>query len=340
MKAAIRERYGTPDVVHVTDVDVPTPAPDQVLVRVEAASVNRGDLDGIKPRPGFVRLVLGLRAPRNPRIGLDVAGVVESVGAGVTRFKPGDRVFSDLFTTGEGTFAEFVCARETSFQPIPDDMSFEVAATLPHAGILAIQGLRRHDGRTVGPGDRVLIDGASGNVGPFAVQIAKSLGAEVTGVASTDKLDLVRSLGADHVIDYTTTDYTTTGERYDWILDVDSHHSIPAARRAVRPGGVYVTLGGSGSRIVQALLFGPVMKLATGKWMGLLLWWKPFRAEDVTSLTELVAAGKVTPIIDRRYPLTDIVEALRWVDDGHARGKVIVTMPGSTPEAAPAGGRR
>jgi NADPH:quinone reductase-like Zn-dependent oxidoreductase len=208
-------------------------------------------------------------------------------------------------------------------------MTFEDAATLPHAAILALQGLRRRDGRTVGPGDKVLIDGASGNVGPFAVQIAKSLGAEVTGVASTDKLDFVRSLGADQVLDYTKVDYTTTGERYDWILDVDSHHSILDARRALRPDGVYVTLGGSGRRIIQALLLGPVMKLATGKWMGLLIWWKPFKAEDVATLSELIAEGKVKPVIDRRYPLAEIVEALRWVDDGHARGKVIVTMPGS-----------
>jgi NADPH:quinone reductase-like Zn-dependent oxidoreductase len=329
MKAAVRYRYGPPDVVEVRDIDRPAPSDDQVFVRVHAASVNRGDLDGIEPRPAFVRLFIGLRAPREPRIGLDAAGVVESVGPSVTRFKPGDRVFGDMYVGGQGSFAEFVCARETLFQPIPDEMSYEDAATLPHAAILAIQGLRRRDGRTVGPGDKVLIDGASGNVGPFAVQVAKSLGAEVTGVASTDKLDFVGSLGADHVIDYAKVDYTTTGERYDWILDVDSHHSMFDVRRALKRGGVYITLGGAGLRIVQALLLGPVMALATGKSMGLLIWWKPFKAEDVATLTELIAAGKVKPVIDRRYPLEEVVEALRWVDDGHARGKVIVTMPGS-----------
>src|SRR5262245_7785059 len=223
MKAAFRDRYGTPDVVELRDVDVPAAVDDRVVVRVQAASVNRADLDGIQPRPEFVRLMIGIRAPRNPAVGIDVAGVVEAVGPGVTRFRPGDRVFADLFPFDAGAFAEYTSAPERAFQPIPDGMPFEVAATLPHSGILAIQGLRLRNGRTVRPCDKVLISGASGNVGPFAVQIARHLGAEVTGVCRTEKLDFVRSLGADHVIDYTTTDYTRTGERYDWILDTDSH---------------------------------------------------------------------------------------------------------------------
>lgn len=325
MQAAVRERYGSPDVVEVRDIDVPVPSDDQVLVRVRAASVNRGDLDGIEPRPGFVRLFMGLRAPRNHRIGLDVAGVVESVGANVTRFQPGDRVFADLFNFDQGTFAEYVAAPAKAFERIPDEMSFEDASTLPHAGILAIQGLRLRNGRTVGAGDKVLVSGASGNVGPFAVQIAKSLGAEVTGVCSTDKVDFVRSLGADHVIDYRSVDYTTTGDRYDWILDVDSHHSVLQARRALRPNGVYVTLGGAGSRIFQAMLVGPFLGLATGKKLALMLWWKPFDPGDVTALAGLIAAGEVAPVIDRRYPLAQVVDALRWVDDGHAAGKVVIT---------------
>jgi NADPH:quinone reductase-like Zn-dependent oxidoreductase len=324
MKAAVRDRYGPPTVVEVRDIDVPVPTDDQVLVRVRAASVNRGDLDGIEPRPAFVRLFMGLRAPRNHRIGLDVAGVVESVGASVTRFQPGDSVFGDLFNFGQGSFAEYVCARETAFEAMPDGMSFEDAATLPHSAILAIQGLRLRDGRTVGPGDKVLISGASGNVGPFAVQVAKALGAEVTGVCSSDKVDLVRSLGTDHVIDYTKVDYTTAAERYDWILDVDSHHSIFQARSALRPNGVYVTLGGAGSRIFSAMVVGPLMGRATGKRMNLLIWWKPFKAEDVATLTGLIAAGKVKPVIDRRYPLSEVVEALRDVDEGRARGKIVV----------------
>jgi NADPH:quinone reductase-like Zn-dependent oxidoreductase len=326
MKAAVRDRYGTPDVVEVREVDTPVPEGDQVLVRVRAASVNRGDLDGIQPRPGFVRLFIGLRAPRNHAVGLDAAGVVEAVGPDVTRFRAGDRVFADLYSFGMGSFAEFACAVERAFQPIPDAMSFEDAATLPHAGILALQGLRRRDGRTIRPGDKVLISGASGNVGPFAVQIARSMGAEVTGVCRTEKVDFVRSLGADHVIDYTATDWTRAPERYDWIVDTDSHHSILSVRRALRPNGVYVTLGGSSLPLLDAMAVGPVVSLATDKSTGLLLWWKPFNADDVKTLTELIAAGKVKPVIDRTFPLAEVVDALKWVNDGHAKGKVVITM--------------
>ena len=325
MKAAARERYGSPDVVELKDGDRPNPGADQVLVRVRAASVNRADLDGLKPRPSFARLFTGLRAPRNHRIGIDVAGAVESVGASVTRFKPGDEVFADLFAFGQGAFAEYACAADKAFQPMPVGMTFEDAATLPHSAILAVQGLRLRNGRTPKPGDRVLIDGASGNVGPFAVQIAKSMGAEVTGVCSTGKVGFVRSLGADHVIDYAEVDYTSTGERYDWIVDTDSHHPILRIRHALRPNGVYVTLGGTGWTILASLLMGPVISMATDKWMGLLIWWKPFNPDDVATLKDLIAAGKVKPRIDRRYPLTDVVEALRWVDDGRATGKVIIT---------------
>ena len=204
-------------------------------------------------------------------------------------------------------------------------MSFEDASTLPHSAILAVQGLRLRDGRTPKPGDRVLIDGASGNVGPFAVQIAKSMGAEVTGVCSAAKMDFVRSLGADHVLDYAAVDYTSTGERYDWIVDTDSHHPILRIRRALRPNGVYVSLGGEGRRIVAAVVLGPVVSLATGKHMGLMLWWKPFKAEDVATITGLIAAGAVRPAIDRAYSLDEIVDALRYIDDHAAKGKVVIT---------------
>jgi NADPH:quinone reductase-like Zn-dependent oxidoreductase len=338
MRVAVRDRYGPPDVVRLEDVEKPTPKDDEVLVRVEAASVNRADLDGLKPRPGFARLFTGLRAPRNRGVGIDVAGVVESVGAGVTRFRPGEKVFTDLFTVGQkqGAFSEYVCATERVFQLVPGGVSFEDAATLPHSAVLALQGLRLRDGRIPKPGDKVLIDGASGNVGPFAVQIAKSMGTEVTGVCSTDKVDFVRSLGADHVIDYTATDYTTTGERYDWIVDTDSHHSMFEVRHALKPNGVYVTLGGTSLPIFASLLVGPFISRAVGKRMGLLIWWKPFNPSDVERLKELIAAGKVKPAIDRRYPLSEVVEALRWVDEGRAKGKVIVTMrPEGTDAARP-----
>ena len=328
MKAAVQDRYGPPEVVRVTDVERPVPAEDQVLVRVKAASVNRADLDGLGPRPGFVRPLIGMRAPRNNRVGIDVAGLVEAVGSEITRFRPGDRVFGDLFASGigaQGSFAEYVCALEKSLQPIPADMSFEDASTLPHSAVLALQGLRLRSGRTIRPGDKVLIDGASGNVGPFAVQIAKAMGAEVTGVSSTAKLELVRSLGADHVLDYSKVDYTNTGEQYDWIVDTDSHHSILRVRRALRPNGVYVTLGGTSVPIIAGAALGPLLSMFSDKWTGLLLWWKPMKAEDVATITDLIAAGKVRPVIDRSYPLSEVVDALRWLDDGHARGKVIIT---------------
>jgi NADPH:quinone reductase-like Zn-dependent oxidoreductase len=300
------------------------PTADQVLIRVHAASVNRADLDLLRPDPGFARLFLGLRAPRDHGLGCDVAGVVEAIGPDVTAFKPGDRVFGDMYPFGLGSFAEWKVAPERAFLRVPDSMSLDDAATLPHAAVLAVQGLRTRDGRTPKAGDRVLIDGAAGNVGPFAVQIAKTFGAEVTGVDGAAKLDLVRSLGADHVIDYTTTDYTRTGERYDWILDVHSHHPLLDCRRALRPGGVYVTLGGTTPRILTAMAVGPVIGLATRKRMGLMLWWKPFGAADVATLTSLHAAGAVKPVIDRRFALDEVVAALRYVDDGQARGKVLV----------------
>ncbi|MDP9269862.1 MAG: NAD(P)-dependent alcohol dehydrogenase [Chloroflexota bacterium] len=326
MKAALQDRYGSPDVVELRDVDVPVPSDDQVLVRVRAASVNRADLDGLTPRPALARLFLGLRAPRNHRTGIDAAGVIESVGPSVTRFRPGDKVFADLFAHGQGAFAEYVCASEKAFEPMPTAMTFEEAATLPHSAILALQGLRLRKGRTIKPGDKVLIVGASGNVGPFAVQIAKSMGTEVTGVCSTEKVDMVRSLGADHVIDYRKVDYTTTGERYDWILDTDSHHSLFQIRRALRPGGAYVTLGGETGRLFQALLLGPLISLVSDRWMGLMIWWKPFKAEDVATLKRLIAAGKLAPVIDRSFPLSEVVEALRLVDEGRATGKVVITV--------------
>ena len=325
MKAAFRDRYGSPDVVELRDVDRPVPSDDQVLVRVRAASVNRADLDGLKPRPSFVRLFMGLRAPRSHSVGVDAAGVVEAVGSGVTQLKPGDEVFGDMFIGGQGSFAEYVCASERAFQPMPPGMTFEEAATLPHSAILALQGLRLRKGRTIQPGDRVLIDGASGNVGPFAVQIAKSMGAEVTGVCSTAKMDMVRSLGADHVIDYTKVNYTKSGERYDWIVDTDSHHSIFRVRRALRAKGVYVTLGGETGDIFGGLV-GPLMSLFSDKWTGLMLWWKPMHRPDVETLKELIAAGKLKPIIDRRYPLSQVVDALQLVEDGQAKGKVVITF--------------
>lgn len=327
MKAAYADRYGGPDVVRIREVERPTPIADQILVRVRAASVNRADLDGLKPKPGFMRLFMGLRAPRNHEFGIDAAGEVEAVGPDVTRFRHGDEVMTDLFAAGRfGAFAEHVRAREKAFAPIPTGMSFEEAATLPHSAILALQAMRLRSGRSFRPGDKVLIDGASGNVGPFAVQIAKAMGAEVTGVARGAKLDFVRSLGADHVLDYEAVDYTRAGERYDWIVAVDAHHPIRAVRRALKPNGVYLTLGGDTGTILAAIGGSLVMSRFGDKWSGLMLWWKPMHQPDIETLRGLIGAGKLRPVIDRRYPLDQVVDALRWVEDGHARGKVVITF--------------
>jgi NADPH:quinone reductase-like Zn-dependent oxidoreductase len=326
MKAAWRDRYGPPDVVEIREVERPVPTGDQVLVRARAASVNRADLDTIEPRPGFIRPIIGMRAPRNRRMGIDVAGTVEATGPEATRFRVGDAVFADLYGHGEGAFAEFACAREKAFEPIPTGVTFEQAATLPHSAILALQGLRTRDGRTLEAGLRVLIVGASGNVGPFAVQLAKLMGAHVTGVCRTEKVDFVRSLGVDEVIDYTKVDYTTTGERYDWILETDSHHSIRAVRRALAPGGRFHTLGGTAWPILEAMTIGPLVSLFSDRWSGLMLWWKPFDPDDVAYLAGLVAAGRLVPAIDSRYPLDEVVEALRRVHEGQARGKVVITV--------------
>jgi NADPH:quinone reductase-like Zn-dependent oxidoreductase len=327
MRAAIRERYGPPEVVRIGEVPIPDPREGEVRVRVHAASINRADLDNLYARWAFLRLFLGLRRPRNHRLGIDAAGVVDVVGSGVTRFRPGDRVFGDLFPYGQDAYSELVCAPEGAFAVVPEGMSFEVAATMPHSAILALQGLRRRDGRTFQEGARVMIVGASGNVGPFAVQIAKTRGAHVTGVASAGKLDFVRSLGADEVIDYRAVDYTRPREPYDWILDVSAHRPVVAWRHAVRPGGVYAALGGeSAAWFARALVEGPAVSLARHRHMGMMLHWKPFAAGDVETLKQLVAAGDLSPAIDRRYPLSDLVEALRYVDDGHALGKVVVTM--------------
>jgi NADPH:quinone reductase-like Zn-dependent oxidoreductase len=320
----MKDRYGTVDVVEVRDVERPVAGEGELLVKVQAASVNRADLDGIEPRPGFVRLFIGMRAPRDQRMGWDVAGEVESIGPKVERFRPGDRVFADLAAFGAGSFAEYVAAPERAFEAIPEGMSFEDASTLPHSAVLALQGLRTRKGRTVKAGDRVLVVGASGNVGPFAVQIAKAIGAHVTGVASGPKLDMVRALGADAALDYRRTNWTRTGERWDWILDTDSHRNILSVRRALAPGGVYQTLGGTSWPILAAITVGPVVSMFSDKWSALMFAWKPFHRPDLERVLALIAAGRVRPVIDRVYPLTEVREALRRVADGQARGKVVL----------------
>lgn len=328
MRAAVRDRYGPPSVVRIEVLAKPVPRANQVLVRVTAMSVNRADLDGLYPRWQVMRSFLGVRRPRSRGLGTDVAGVVEEVGSAVPGLKVGDRVFGDRFAFGGGgSFAEYVCGRAKGLAVIPADVTDEVAATLPHAGLLAVQALRGPGGRALRAGQRLLVVGASGNVGPFAVQIAKVRGAHVTGVARAEKLDFVRSLGADETIDYQTTDYTQPAEPYDWIVDVDAHHRLLRWRRALKPGGVYVALGGSMTWLLGSIWQSLVVRLTSNKRMSLMLWWKPFNAPDVETLLALVQAGKVKPAIDRVFSLDQVVDALEWVDDGRARGKVVV-LPG------------
>jgi NADPH:quinone reductase-like Zn-dependent oxidoreductase len=329
VRAALQFRYGPPEVVELRDVDVPTPADEEVLVRVRAASVNRADLDKLYARWSFLRLFLGVRAPREQRLGADVAGTVEVVGPGVSEFKPGDEVYGDLFSSGGGSFAEYALAPQGALAIKPPTLSFEDAATLPHSAILALQGLRRRNGQTFEPGARVLIVGASGSVGPFAIQIAKARGAHVTGVASAAKLEFVRSIGADEVIDYATTDYTHPAQRYDWIVDVNAHHSVLDWRHALRPGGVYSAMGAdSAAWFAKTLVQGPALSLASRRSMGLMLHWKPFHEPDVKAIEEMLARGQLRPRIDRTFKLDDVVAALRYFDEGHARGKVLLLPDG------------
>jgi NADPH:quinone reductase-like Zn-dependent oxidoreductase len=327
MKIVWRDRWGGPDVLELRDVETPVPTGDQVLVKVHAASVNRADLDWMLPKLGWIaRLFLGLRRPRRHTLGIDVAGTVESIGPGATRLKPGDRVFADLIRFGMASFAEYVCAPERAFQLIPEELPFEEAATMPHSALLAVMGLKPYWGQELRPGDSVMVVGASGNVGPFAVQIAKARGLRVTGVCRTEKIDFVRSLGADDVIDYTTTDYTKSGP-YDRIIDVDAHRSIFGYRKALKSHGVYISMGGNGIWILSFFAAALTFSLGRGgKHLGLMPGWRAFHPDDVAILRQLIADGAIHPRIDRRYPLAEIVAALREVHEGRNQGKVVITV--------------
>lgn len=323
MRAIMRQEYGSADVLELLEVDEPVAKSNDVLVQVRAAGVNMADVDYMLGRPRAARLITGWRAPRNRALGIDVAGVVEAVGKDVTRFGVGDEVFGDLTDHGYGAFAEFACAREDAFAPKPTNLTFEEAATVPQAGVMALQGLRSK--RRIEPGQQVLINGAGGNVGPFAVQIAKSFGAEVTGVDSADKLEMLRSIGADHVIDYEQVDVTKIAARYDRILDVAAYRSLSDWKPLLTSRGVYIAVPMSLGAFFTAALLGPLMVLGSGRKMGVQAG-RVFAAKDVADLTELVEAGKVRPIIDRRYSLTEVPEALRYQESGRHRGKLVITM--------------
>jgi NADPH:quinone reductase-like Zn-dependent oxidoreductase len=281
------------------------------------------DVDYLLGRPKVARLGTGLSNPKNKGLGLDVAGEVETAGESVTRFRPGDEVFGDLTEHGFGAFADFVCAAQDAFAPKPTGLTFEEAAAVPQAGVMALQGLRGK--RPARRGHQVLINGAGGNIGPFAVQIAKSFGAEVTGVDAPEKLDFLRSIGADHVVDYTEVDYTKTGQRYDRILDVAAYRPVHESRQALRPKGVYVMVPGSVAGLARGMIVGPLTSLVTTRKVSMLNW-KPFNAEDVAFLTRLLEAGDVVPVIDRTYPLSKVPDALRYQEGGRARGKIVITM--------------
>lgn len=324
MKAVVYTDYGPPDVLQLKDIKKPEPSDDQILIRVRAASVNPYDWHFIRGTPYVMRMMIGgLRKPKDPRVGVDYAGTVEAVGKNVTLFKPGDEVFGNK----SGAFAEYLCARADRAVALkPANITFEQAAGVPVAGLTALQGLRDHG--KVQPGQKVLINGASGGVGTFAVQIAKSLGAEVTGVCSGRNVDLVRSLGADHVVDYTKEDFTKSAERYDVILDNVGTQPLSGFRRVLKPNGICVMIGGGGpnegkwvgpmARPIKAMVISPFISQKMSMMMA------QGNKDDLTSLADLMQSGKVKPVIDRTYKLNEVPQAIAYVETGRARGKVII----------------
>jgi NADPH:quinone reductase-like Zn-dependent oxidoreductase len=323
MKAVERRCYGPPDVLRLTDIPKPAVADGRVLVRVRAAALNPLDWHLMRGTPYFVRLMSGLGKPDNPRVGVDFAGTVEAVGRGVQRFKPGDEVFGGK----NGALAEYLSvAADGNLVLKPANVSFEQAAAVPIAGVTALQALRNQG--HIHAGEKVLINGASGGVGTFAVQIAKAYGAEVTGVCSTRNLELVRGIGADHVIDYTREDFTRGGQRYDLIIDTVGNRALLDIRRVLTPAGIFVGVGGESNdnwigpitRMIDARMLAPFVKQKLAMFLAEL------NPADLTTLADLMRAGKLTPVIDRRYPLTEVPDAMRYLEKGHARGKVIIRV--------------
>lgn len=321
MKAIVYYNYGSPDVLKYEEIEKPTAADDEVLIKVCAGSVNPADFHFMRGEPFLIRPMSGLLKPKNTGVGRDVAGQVEAVGRNVTEFKPGDKVFGMC----RGAFAEYACASESALVIKPDNVTFEQAASIPIAGLTALQGLR--DKGKIEPEQKVLINGASGGVGTFAVQIAKSFGADITGVCSTKNVEMVREIGADRVIDYTQENFTDGEQRYDLILDCYATHSLSTIRHVLNPKGIYVGVGGPvGSTIsiladlVKQLILSPFMSQKFVTFMT-----RPNKA-DLNVMRELIESGKVTPVIDRRYNLDEVPEAIRYQGEGHARGKVVITL--------------
>ena len=317
MQAIVYTTYGSPDVLQLNDIEKPTPKDNQLLVKVHAASANPADWHLMRAEPFLARLANGLLKPKNTRLGADVAGRVEAVGRNVTQLHVGDDVFGSMALSELGSFAEYVCAAEELLALKPAKLTFEQAAAVPLAAFTALQGLRNKG--QIQPGQKVLINGASGGVGTFAVQIAKSFGTEVTGVCSTRNLDMVRSIGADHVIDYTQADFTKNGQRYDLIFDAVGNRSVADYKRALSPNGICAVAGFTNlSRLFQVMLLG-------GKKVGMMETAKANK-KDLVYIKELLEAGKVVPVIDRCYPLREVPEAIRYLEAGRARGKVVITV--------------
>jgi len=320
MKAIVRTQYGPPDVLRFTEVQKPSPKDNEVLIKLYAASVNPLDLFHLRGAP-WNRRIPGLRTPNQPVIGCDIAGRVEAVGRDAKQFQPGEAVFGITGFAGGG-FAEYVCAPEAKLARKPANLSFEDAAAVPIAAITALQGLR--DKGRIQPGQKVLVDGASGGVGTFAVQIAKSFGAEVTAACSTRNVETARSIGADHVIDYTKEDFTQRAQRYDLILGANAHHSIFDYRRALTQDGIYVIAGGGLPQIFQAMLLAPLLSRIGSKQTRFFI--ANINQKDLVFLKELMEAGKLVPVIDRRYPLSEAADAIRYLEKGHAKGKIVLTV--------------
>jgi NADPH:quinone reductase-like Zn-dependent oxidoreductase len=320
MKAVVYTRYGLPDVLEVRDVETPAPKNDEVLVKVRAVSLNASDWEALRGKPLYARIAGPFR-PRNHILGSDIAGQVNKLGRNVTQFQPGDRVFADNLDS-MGGFAEYVRVPQKALARIPDSMTYEEAAALPQAGAIALQGIRTKG--QVQPGHKVLINGAGGGSGMYAIQLAKLHDAEVTGVDNAEKLEFVRSLGADHVIDYSREDFTSTRRRYDLILDLAAYHSVFSYRRSLAPNGRYLYVGGSVATLLQVLLTGPVVGRIERKKIRLLT--VRLGVQHLAPIVELCQTGKITTVIDRRYQLSEVPEALQYLGKGHAKGKVLVIV--------------
>jgi len=321
MKAIVYQKYGSPDVLKYEEIEKPTAGEDEVLIKIHAASVNPLDYHFMRGTPFAVRLFSGLRKPKITRLGRDVSGIVETVGKKVTQFKPGDAVYG----TCRGAFAEYACTSESSVVIKPNNVTFEQAAAVPIAAFTALQALR--DKGQIQHGQNVLINGAAGGVGTFAVQMAKSFGAQVTGVCSTRNMEMVRSIGADNVIDYTKVNFTKTGQHYDMIFDCYANQSLLAYRRALKENGKHITVGGPGGSLI-GIIAGSISALVLSLLLGkkFLSFLARTNQKDLMKINELIADGKVTPVIDRSYGLSEVREAIQHVEEGHARGKVIITF--------------